>query len=182
MSVRDFDLTYSATNYLQGKGWTLDRSSAQWVDHTKSFKPFPEAERIIRQFGGLVFTEPNRGEVIYMSMPPGDNRNIVRAVNESMHLIEKDLFPFGYMEYSEVDILVVDAEGVVYIINLDESEPGWCSADVRPFAACFDDVLNYYITLPKERVNFERLAAGLKQLGLYRREWRAGPWKSENNG
>jgi hypothetical protein len=124
----------------------------------RSFSLFPEAQRVLTEFGGLRFGDRND----YVDLNPALGEEGADEILPFEVVLETQLYPVGIMEHQDRIYIVIDEKGIVYTVCLDE---------LKPFASSFDRAIE---CLAGSSVPRREREADLRSVGLFGKEWRRG--------
>lgn len=93
-------------------GWRPHRDVSGQLTWPESLVVFPEAERVLRRFGGLRFGDPNE----YVRIDPVAATEDDEGLTGQCELaVSRRLYPIGYQEHQDRETIFVDETGRVYI-------------------------------------------------------------------
>jgi hypothetical protein len=136
-------------------GWRPNRDRWDRLNLPPSLTPFPEARRVLAEFGGLKFGNRNDGVVL----DPSLGEEVAEEIKAFERKLRVRLYPVGVMDHQDRHYLLVDEHGIVYTL-IDQLEP---------LATSFHRALEYLIRQMADRRDVE---ADLRPAGLFGKVWR----------
>ena len=118
---------------------------------------FPEAQRVLTEFGNLRFGDRND----YVELDPSLGENGADEILPFQEELGTRLYPVGIMEHQDRVYLVVDEKGLVYTVLLDELEP---------FASSFDQAIEFLV---RPAINRREWEDDLRSVGLVGKVWKS---------
>lgn len=156
-------------------GWRSNRDAWNVLCLPRQSHVFPEAKRILTEFGGLKFGRPSQTIV---DLDPAVGDEVAQPIAAFEQKIGRRLFPLGYYEHQDRIHLVVDDDGIVYTLQvgfgpLDSSghEPiEW--AELEPLASSFELAIDYLLRGNVSKSETHGDLESIKMLGMI---WKLGP-------
>ncbi len=122
----------AVTARLIQAGWHPNRNVWNRLKLPQSFDVFPEAKRILSEFGDLSFAD--RAEHVLLD-PSSGNDEFCR-LRECESFLGRRLYPLGYRVHQDREYFFVDENGIIYLLAGDTLEP-WASS----FEKALDPIL-----------------------------------------
>lgn len=104
-------------------GWRPNRNAWNQLKLPESFDVFPEARRVLTEFGNLKF-ERAWGTLI---LDPFVGEEVRGEIQEYEKQLGYALYPIGIDDGGDTLYLLIDEDGIIYAM----------SGDLQPFAGCF---------------------------------------------
>lgn len=137
-------------------GWYPGRDVWNRLSLPASFTVFPEAQRVLREFGDLRFGSRND----YVDLNPAFGDEGADEILPFQDLLGKRLYPVGIMEHQDRVYLVVDEKGLVYTALLNE---------LKPFASSLDRAIEYLV---RETIPRRQWEEDLHSVGMLGKTWK----------
>src|SRR5437867_2138353 len=91
-------------------GWRPNRNVWDQLKLPRSFPVFPEAKRVLAEFGNLKFGTAND----HVHLDPSSGEEIAEEIHLYEAALGRSLYPVGFMEHQDRIYLLVDENGIVY--------------------------------------------------------------------
>ena len=117
-------------------GWRPSRNVWTKLKLPKSLQVFPEAQRILSEFGGLKFGDWQNN----VSFDPTPGEEVAEPIKTFEGVLGVRLYPVGAMEHQDCHYLLVDEKGIVYTL-ID----GVDSFDLEPLASSFERTAEFLV-------------------------------------
>ncbi|WP_165250808.1 SUKH-3 domain-containing protein [Paludisphaera soli] len=154
-------------------GWRPRREVWGELRLPTGLEVFPEARRILAQYGGLRFSTVPFEVVI---LDPCRDQDEVSRIRDASRLLNKRLYRVGYQEVQDRLYLLLDETGWIYTleggVGPDEHGNWVVEAAVRIQASSFERALPY---LTRGEVDVAQGEADLRAAGITSQAWTVGP-------
>jgi uncharacterized protein (TIGR03067 family) len=137
-------------------GWRPNRNVWNDLALPKSFTVFPEAQRVLAQFGNLYFGDEND----HIRLEPAVGDEITDCIKVLEEKLGKRLYSVGVWEHQDPMYLLVDEDGVVYFLEVDTL--------LWPLASSFDRAVVYFA---RRIWNRHEIDDDLRTVGLLGKTW-----------
>jgi hypothetical protein len=107
----------------------------------RSLSIFPEAERILSEFGNLRFGNKN-DEVV---LDPSTGEDILEETRTYEAKLGRRLYPLGVWKHQDRIYLLIDEQGFVYELNFAVRRERRFHYELRPLASSFDRAVDYMV-------------------------------------
>ena len=149
-------------------GWRPCRNIWCQLDLPSGLEVFPEAKRILTEYGGLKFQRSS--EVVHLD--PSTAEPIVGQIRRYEEASGRRLYPLGFYEHQDQLYLLIDDQGVVYTLTLlDDAPEPLASSALEPLASSFERALESL--LGGSRLQREA-HEDLRSIGLQGKVWELG--------
>lgn len=136
-------------------GWRPGRDVWDSLKLPAGFTAFPEAQRVLAEFGGLKFTKPYGSATL--------DPSVGEEISEEIHAYEKKLgralYPVGIIDGGDTLYLLLDESGLVYTLTYR----------LEPFASSFNQAIKYLVLVCT--VNKREQREDLKSIGMFGKFW-----------
>ncbi len=102
---------------------------------------FPEARRVLSEYGNLKFGD--RNEWVHLDPSVGDE--VAEQIGRWEKEIARPLYPLGFTEHQDRIYLLIDEEGIVYTLCLDDAPGQHVDSDLIQLAPSFEEALKYLV-------------------------------------
>jgi hypothetical protein len=141
---------------LHWAGWRRGRHIWDRLALPPSFDVFPAAQRVLTEFGGLIFKSASG----YAKLDPMVGEEIAAEIQKYAAKLSRRLYPIGIVEGGDTIYILIDERGVIYMLA------GW----LEPLASSFDRAIQYLAEVCA--VNEAEKLQDLKTSGLLGLAWR----------
>ena len=148
---------------LRSAGWRPGRDIWDKLDLSGSPPIFPEARRILAEFGGLRFGPPHE---IY-DLGPSTNAEVADRLEEFGQLIQSRLYCVGYYEHQDRIYFIVGEDGTTYTLIEGYDENDEETSELEPLASSFERLIDLFTRTAHRSETIEDLRA----IGLLGRIW-----------
>lgn len=138
-------------------GWRPARNVWNHLSIPTSLTVFPEARRVLSEFGALHFG--NRMENV--RIVPTMDEEIIESIKQYEIQLGTRLYPIGIMEHQDRHYLLIDENGVIYTL-IDQLEP---------LASTFELAIEYFVHMT---VNRRKVESDLQRIGMFGKVWTLG--------
>ncbi|WP_435015898.1 SUKH-3 domain-containing protein [Tundrisphaera sp. TA3] len=150
-------------------GWHPRRDVWERLHLPGTFRVFPEAKRILSEYGNLRFGD----SIEWALLDPFVGEEIKNQISWSEMATGRSMYPLGSMQQQDVEYLIADEIGYIYHLTLDGGPEPDVTADLDLLASSFVKALKWLVLRTwASRVELNRIlrADGLKPLS-----WSLGP-------
>jgi hypothetical protein len=112
----------------------------------KSFPVFPEAKRILAEFGDLKFSDRTES----VDLDPSVGEEVADEIRVFEKKLGRPLYPVGILEGGDALYLLIDDKGFVYALS---------GRLLEPFASSFERAIEYLVRPKTEGERMEDLQA-----------------------
>jgi SUKH-3 immunity protein len=141
-------------------GWRPKRNVWGRLTLPRSLSPFPEAERVLRQFGNLRFGARD----VVVDFNPALGEEVADEIRMFESQLARRLYPVGIMEHQDRDYLLIDQGGIVYTLMVCPPLQNRAGiAELVPLASSFEQAIETLLhRQPRRReVGEDMCAAGV---------------------
>lgn len=140
---------------LRAAGWRPNRNVWDRLKLPQSLSVFPEAKRILAEFGDLRFSSP--AESVHLD--PSVGEEIADQIKVYEKKLGRPLYPVGILEGGDTLYLLVDDKGLVYAL----------SDQLEPFASSFERAIGYLV---RHVINGREMKDDLQAAGVLGKVWK----------
>lgn len=137
-------------------GWRPNRNGLELLQLPSELAIFPEARRVLSEFGGLSFGNSNK----HVCLDPLTAGEIYGHIGTLECAMGCRLYPVGVWEHQDPMYVLVNERGIVFIIEANEC---------RPLASSFDRAIEYIV---RQKWDREEKEEDLGRLGMVGKSWR----------
>ena len=146
-------------------GWRPGRNVWKKVTIPNGASIFPEAQRVLSEFGKLKFGNKHDDNVVIIG--PLVKANLLDSIKHLQGMLKTQLYPIAIWGSVDETYILIDEKGIVYKLHFcptSSSTSYW----LTPFASSFEQSLTYLLPCTEPQ---EEIKADLRSAGIDFKEW-----------